>query len=120
MSTDFKPLTLPPGVVATATKKMQSTNYSEVNMVRWVEGQLAPIGGQTRYAFTFASRCKAVHGWYDLLQVYNVAYLCESNLYVDRGGILLDISPAVPIVPPTPPSVGGYGDGAYKQVRPTT
>ena len=120
MSTDFKPLTLPPGVVATATKKMQSTNYAEVNMVRWVEGQLAPIGGQTRYNFTFASRCKAVHGWYDLGQVYNVAYLCESNLYVDRGGVLLDISPTQPIVPPTPPSVGGYGDGAYNTGPPDT
>ena len=128
MSTDFKPLTLPPGVVATATKKMQSTNYAEVNMVRWsaantsnvAAGQLAPVGGQTKYNFVFASRCKAVHGWYDLSQVYNVAYLCESNLYVDRGGILLDISPAAPIVPPTPPSVGGYGDGAYNTGPPDT
>ena len=106
---------IPPGVKAMPTKKMDLTNYSEVNMVRWVEGQLAPIGGQTRYNFTFASRCKAIHGWFDLGQTYNVAYLCESNLYVDRGGQLLDITPSTGIKPPTPPSVGGYGDGAYSQ-----
>ena len=98
MSTAFKPLTLPPGVVATATKKMQSSNYAEVNMVRWVEGQLAPIGGQSKYNFTFASRCKRVHGWYDLGQAHHTAYLCESNLYVETGGALFDITPAGGIV----------------------
>ena len=113
MSTAFRPLTLPPGVTATATKKMQSSNYSEVNMVRWVEGQLAPIGGQSKYNFTFASKCKAVHGWYDLNQLYHVAYLCESNLYVDTGGSLLDITPTDGILPPQPPTQGGYGDGDY-------
>ena len=122
MSTDFKPLIFPPGVSSTPTKTMQSraSNYAEVNAVRWTEGQLAPIGGQSKYNFTFASRCKAVHGWYDLAQVWNVAYLCEAHLYVDRGGVLLDISPTPPIVPPTPPSVGGYGDGAYNTGPPDT
>ena len=112
MTTAFKPLTLPPGVVATATKKMSSTNYAEVNMVRWVEGQLAPIGGQTRYNFAFASKCKAVHGFFDLGQVYHIAYLCEANIYVDTGGSLLDITPPDMVVP-TSPSQGGYGDGFY-------
>ena len=115
MSTAFKPLMIPPGVKAMPTKKVDSSNYSEVNMVRWVEGQLAPIGGQTRYNFTFASKCKAVHGWFDLGQVFNVAYLCEANLYVDRGGQLLDITPTGGIRPPTPPTTGGYSDGPYSQ-----
>ena len=101
---------------------MASTNYAEVNMVRWVEGQLAPIGGQTAYAFTFASRCKAVHGWYDLTETYCVAYLCESNLYVARGdgSALMDITPSSGIAPPTPPSEGGFGDEAYNTGPPNT
>jgi hypothetical protein len=115
MTSNFKPLTLPPGVVAQATKKMGSTNYAEVNMVRWVEGQLAPIGGQSRYDYTFASRCKAIHGWYDLSQAYHVAYLCESNLYVDTGGSITDITPTDGIKPPTSPTQGGYGDGFYSE-----
>src|SRR4249919_1094358 len=48
MSTPFKPLELPPGVVATATKKMRSSNWSEVNLVRWRESQLMPMGGQAK------------------------------------------------------------------------
>ena len=120
MSSNFKPLTLPPGVVAQATKKMASTNYAEANMVRWVEGQLAPVGGQAKYNYTFASRCKAVHGWYSLDEIYHVAYLCEANLYVDTGGSLLDITPANGIIPPTPPTTGGYGDGLYNTGPPNT
>ena len=42
MSTPFRPIEIPPGVVATATKKMRSSNWAEVNLCRWVEGQLAP------------------------------------------------------------------------------
>ena len=74
---------------------------------------MAPVGGQSQYNFTFASRCKRVHGWFDLNQVYHIAYLCERHLYVDTGGTLLDISPSPPLVSPTPVGTGGYGDGLY-------
>lgn len=101
---------------------MSSVNYAEANMVRWVEGQLAPIGGQSKYNFEFASRCKAVHGFYSLNQTYIIAYLCESNLYVDIGGegALTDITPSDGILPPTPPTEGGYGDGLYNTGPPDT
>ena len=62
MSTQFRPLEIPPGVVAKATKQQRSSNWAEVNLMRWVEGQMAPVGGQSQYNFTFASRCKKVHG----------------------------------------------------------
>jgi hypothetical protein len=115
MSTQFRPLEIPPGVVAKPTKQMHSSNWSEVHLCRWVEGQLSPVGGQAQYAYAhnFASRCKAVHGWYGLDQVYRIAYLCEGNLYVDVGGALTDISPTPAIVPPSLATVGGYGDGNY-------
>jgi hypothetical protein len=48
MSTQFKPIEIPPGVVATATKKMRSSNWAEVNFMRWREGQLMPMGGQAQ------------------------------------------------------------------------
>jgi hypothetical protein len=113
MSTSFKPLEIPPGVVAKPTKQMRSTNWAEVNLMRWVEGQLSPIGGQLAYIYSFASRCKMIHSWYDLNSIHYVAYLCESNLYVDIGGQLYDISPPGGLTPPTPSTEGGYGDGAY-------
>ena len=78
MSTPFRPLEIPPGVVATATKKMRSTAWSEVNLVRWVEGQLAPVGGQAQYAYPpFASRCRAIHGWFGLDGIHYIAYLAR-------------------------------------------
>jgi hypothetical protein len=115
MSTQFRPIEIPPGVVAKPTKQMRSSNWAEVNLCRWVEGQLAPVGGQAQYTdvvdgvetYQFASRCKRIHGWYGLDEIYRIAYLCESNLYVDEGGTLTDISPG------TAPNDINYGDGNY-------
>ena len=36
-------------------------------------------------AYQFASRCKKIHGFFDLTGQYHIAYLCETNLYVDTG-----------------------------------
>ena len=103
MSSDFRPIEIPPGVVATPTKKMRSSNWAEVNMVRWREGLLTPMGGQQQMTdiptpggvdqYRFASRCKLIHGWYDLDQVYHIAYLCQQHIYVDTGGHLTAITP---------------------------
>jgi hypothetical protein len=120
MSTQFRPLQIPPGVVAMATKKMSSSNWAEVNFVRWREGQLSPMGGQAQFTnvvggieqYEFASRCKLIHGWYGLDGQYHIAYLCEANLYVDTGGTLTDITPSDGIVAPAG-LVGGFGDGLY-------
>jgi hypothetical protein len=115
MSTQFRPIEIPPGVVAKPTKQMNSTNWAEVNLCRWVEGQLSPVGGQAQYTnvvdgietYQFASRCKKIHGWFGLDQVYRIAYLCEANLYVDEGGTLIDISPG------SAATDVNYGDGDY-------
>lgn len=190
MSTAFQPIEIPPGVVSTATKKMRSSNWSEVNAIRWREGQLQPMGGQAQFknsGFTitinssgsgwspgdltitmssanpstvrpsmavfsgsiqigvvqsyigttltltsgssfggapsspltfsggnyfFNSRCKMIHSWHGLDGTTYIAYLCESNLYVDVGGALYDITPIGGIVAPSG-LVGGYGDGPY-------
>ena len=114
MSTQFRPIEIPPGVVAKPTKQMNSSNWAEVNLCRWVEGQLAPVGGQAQYnyAIPFASRVKRIHGWYGLDQIYRIAYLCEANLYVDQGGTLIDISPGTGVTDVTY-SDGDYSDGLY-------
>jgi hypothetical protein len=120
MSSQFQPLEIPPGVVAKATKKMRSSNWAEVNLVRWRESQLMPMGGQAKLSnvvagvekYVFASRCKMIHGWHGLNGVYYIAYLCEAHLYVDTGGSLADITPTGGLTPPAG-LVGGYGDGLY-------
>jgi|HubBroStandDraft_6_1064221.scaffolds.fasta_scaffold12063_2 hypothetical protein len=113
MSSQFRPLEIPPGVVAMPTKQMRSSNWSEVNLMRWVEGMMSPIGGQAQYTYSFASRCKMIHDWYGLGGTFRIAYLCESNLYVDVGGTLYDITPGGGMIAPQPLTTGGYGDGNY-------
>ena len=113
MSTQFRPLEIPAGVVSKATKQQQSSNWAEVNLMRWRDGAMIPVFGQSLYNFTFASRCKKIHGWFGLDQIYHIAFLCESNLYVLTGGTLTDISPSPSIAPPNNPNVGGYSDSFY-------
>lgn len=111
------PLELPPGVVTTPTKASSSTNWSETQLMRWIDGKLRPIGGweELSYSISFASRVRSVHEWFGNDGVKYTAYLCESNCYVDIAGTLVDISPTVPLVPPYGSDifVGGYGDNTY-------
>jgi hypothetical protein len=117
----FYPVAIPPGVVALPTKQMSSSNWAEVNLVRWREGSLMPMGGQQQYNYSFASRCKAVHTWYDLNQVLYIAYLCEANLYVDMSGVLTEITPSGGMTGPAFTDVGfgggDYGAGIYGGVH---
>lgn len=113
MSSKFLPLEIPAGVVTGPTKNTRSSNYSGVNMVRWFEGTLKPMGGQAQMNYAFASNCRLIHTWYDLTGVKHTAYLCENNLYVDTGGLLSEITPPGGIVKPPPAGTGGYGDGLY-------
>jgi hypothetical protein len=81
--------------------------------MRWIEGELQPVGGQSIFNWTFASRCKMIHGWYDLAGGYHVAYVCEQNVYVDSGAALIEITPAGGWPAPPLPAQGGYGDLNY-------
>jgi hypothetical protein len=118
MSTQFRPLEIPPGVQSKPTKQMRSSAWSEVNLMRWVEGELQPVGGQSQYDYSasnvaFASPIRAIHSWYDLNGVFYIAYLCESNLYIDIAGTLTDITPVGGMTPPPPNVDSNYSDGLY-------
>lgn len=113
MSGKFVPIQIPAGVVAQPTKNMRSSNWAEVNLMRWIEGEMQPVGGQQIYAYSFASRCKMIHGWYDLQGVSHIAYVCEQNVYIDTAGTLTEITPAGGWPAPPYPSQGGYGDLNY-------
>lgn len=123
----IEPITIeiPAGVVATPTKRSRSANWAETNLVRWVDGKLSPIGGWSKLNYPpFASRLRAIHRWTDNLGRKMVGYLCESHVYVDVGGVLYDVSPVVPLVPPSSSfTAGGFGDntfgyGTYGDARP--
>ncbi|HEY1878306.1 MAG TPA: hypothetical protein VGG68_00085 [Caulobacteraceae bacterium] len=110
MPGQLQPLEIPAGVVSMPTKRMRSSNWSEVNAIRWIEGQMQPIGGQEKINYSFASRCRKVHTWYDLTGQIYIAYLCETNVYVDKQGALTEITPTGGIQPPPTPT-GGFGLG---------
>ena len=96
------------------TKNMRSSNWSECNLIRWVEGKLSPVGGQTLYAYSLGSRCKRIHSWHSLSGRYYIAYVCEQNVYVDTGeSNLIEITPAGGWPASWPLSEGGYGDLNY-------
>jgi hypothetical protein len=109
------PLTIPPGIVTTPTRKSNSSNWRDGHLLRWRDGKLTPICGWTRRSYTpFASPVRAIHRWTTNLGISMVAYLCEEHVYVDQGdGVLTDISPVVPLTPPSLSSAGGYGDNLY-------
>ena len=100
MSTQFRPLEIPPGVVAKSTKQMSSTNWSEVNLMRWVEGQMGPVGGRRdsahqqrglrlRLRLPLPSDPRLVRPHRGL--PYRL--LVRGHLYVDIGGVLIEITP---------------------------
>ena len=92
---------------------MRSSNWSEVNCVRW-------SSGLTTYNYSCASRWKAINGFYGLDGQYRIAYQCEKHLYIDLGGTLYDISPRPALAAGGALAQGGYGDGLYDLGPPDT
>lgn len=115
MAIEPKSIALPPGVVALPTRKTNSANWQETNLMRWVGGKLSPIGGWSRLDYPgFASPLRYMHRWTTNGGANIVAYLCEQHVYVDMGdGVLRDISPTSPLEPPANSIAGGYGDYQY-------
>lgn len=108
------PIDLPPGVVHAAAKTKKSANWREVNLVRWENGTMRPVGGWEEVGYTpFASRHRASHKWIASDGLIYIAHLCEEHCYVDIGGELVDITPVGGISPPPSTDEGGYGDLGY-------
>lgn len=107
-------LTIPPGVANQVSRRTNTSNWREVNLVRWENGTLSPVGGWTKSSLTgFQSKLRAIHRWQSNAGKVYVAYLCEEHCYVDNGDSLVDITPSDGIGTPSSSGAGGYGDGPY-------
>lgn len=109
------PVEFPPGVTTLLSRNAKIANWRDANLVRWDDGvTLKPVGGweQIPYGISFASRVRKTHKWQALDGIIYTAYLCEAHCYVDQGGTLIDISPAVAMVP-LAGDVAGYGEADY-------
>ena len=112
------PIDLPAGVVATPTKAKNSSFWRETNLIRWDNGVMLPFDGWEQSALSLADTSeilRAIHVWSDNSGKRWIAYLSETKVYVEFAGVLYDISPTVPLVPPdySTGGAGGYGDGPY-------
>lgn len=111
-------LEFPPGVVTKPTKAGSSVNWQETHLMRWIGDELTPVGGWEKLSYPdFASKVRKIHSWLTNAGAKYTAYLCESHCYVDDGsGVLLDISPTVPLEPPFANlAAGGYGNDEYSE-----
>ena len=107
----------PPGVVNFSSRKKNTGNWREVNLVRWDGPTLLPVGGWSKVNYTaFASPVRTIHSWGTIAGARYTAFLCEEHCYVDVGdGILLDITPVDGLEPPPAIQDGGYGDEDYNE-----
>ena len=103
MSTPFQPIEIPPGVVAKPTKKMRSSNWAEVNMVRWREGLLMPMGGQSQKSFATNISVSAAEAF------------TTSSLTISLASNPGTIRPGMPV---TDSSLGGASVGTAASVGP--
>lgn len=113
-----------PGVISVPTRASKSAAWAESNLIRWIQGRLAPIGGWSRIDYSpFASELKKIHRWVTASGSTIIGYLCEEHLYVDYDGTLHDVTPVGGIAEPTDITTGGYSDykfgyGSYGTPRP--
>ena len=101
MSTQFRPLGNPGRRRRHRDAEDALDAWSEVNCVRWSEGQLSPVGGQAQYAYDFASRCRAIHGWYGLDGSTSPIFARRTSTSTPAAS-LTEITPVDGMVAPAP------------------
>lgn len=98
----FLPLALPPGVYKNGTDYQAKNRWNDVNLVRWTEGTMRPMGGwrkrrggspRVEYQLTGAPR--GAHAWRTATNVRLLAIGTHQKLYIMQagGGALIDITP---------------------------
>ena len=90
------PLEIPPGGYRNGTEFDQSGRWRDMNLVRWRDGSLRPVGGwRLRAETAYTGVPRGVVAWEDLSGDRRVAVGSFSNLYTtNAGGTTTDITPA--------------------------
>jgi hypothetical protein len=121
MADTLVPVTIRPGVYRNGTKYQARGRWYDVNLVRWFEGQMRPVGGWDAVRETdndpiaVAGVPRQMIAWRGLTNTAYLAVSTESNLYAYSEGVLTDITPTGLVVgdPDTVYGNGAYGDGDY-------
>lgn len=110
------PLDIPPGGRRVGTDLQSSGRWRDMNLVRWREGSLRPVGGwRDRNVSAFSEVPRAMHAWQDNTLDRRYAVGTYNSLYVvSASGTVSDITPAGLTAGNEDAQINtGYGGGFY-------
>jgi hypothetical protein len=112
------PLQIPAGVYRNGTDFEGSNRWRDVNLVRWQNNSLRPIGGWTErddLSSALTAVARAAHAWKDNTAGVNQAYGSSNELiYVNASGTAYDITPSGFTTGDEDAAINrGYGGGFY-------
>lgn len=110
------PLKIPPGVYRNGTELDSSGRWYDVNLVRWVEGMMRPVGGwNARTSTALTGKARGLISWRDNSQTRWIGAGTYSKLYaITQSGVVHDITPVGFTSGQQDATVGsGYGTGSY-------
>jgi len=110
------PISIPPGVYRNGTELDSSGRWYDVNLVRWVEGMMRPVGGwQARTSTALTGKARGMIAWRSNNSTRYISVGTHSKLYaITQSSVIVDITPTG-FVPGNPNASvgGGYGVGLY-------
>ena len=109
------PLKPPPGAWRNGTRYEAKGRWYDVNLVRWTNGRLRPVGGWQRFSLDpVTTPIRGGITWRDNDQFRWLALGSADKLYIHDGSELLDVTPAVFDEGRVDSLYGlGWGAGAY-------
>ena len=110
------PISIPPGVYRSGTELQSTGRWYDVNLVRWTEGAMEPIGGwEVRAISALTGKARSLLTWKTNSSVRLMAAGTSSKLYaVTQSNVLVDITPVSFTAGSDDASTGaGYGIGTY-------
>lgn len=110
------PINIPPGVYRNGTELQSAGRWYDVNLVRWTEGAMQPVGGwERRGTGTVTGKCRGLLTWKTNSGVRYAALGTSSKLYaMTQSSSLVDITPVGFTAGSDDASTGaGYGISTY-------
>ena len=120
------PINIPPGVFRNGTELQSTGRWYDVNLVRWTEGAMEPVGGwEVRAISALTGKARSLLTWKTNGNVRLMAAGTSSKLYaVTQSNVLVDITPVGFTAGSDDASTGAgygistYGGGFYGTPRP--
>jgi hypothetical protein len=108
------PLQLPPGLVRRDTAYDTADRWYDMNLIRFVSGNMQPVGGWNRItASPLDTPVRAFKVWRNNVNARMALAGTDDKLYVDDSGAFTDITPVGFQGPSAVVPSGGFGTGPF-------